>query len=248
MYDSSLIQTTRDYVAWTATTATYMETIENEEEKRYYPLLGLLDEIGEVAGLLKRQRRDGTEINYANLKLELGDIAWYLARIHYDHVGEVSLNKSTNTLFKVAESLGADKNSDWIRGTCFDDAFIIMELAKPHIVTKNAAVRFVTGRGDRPITNLIDLFQSMEVADQAMEKPVNKFIISMSERIAEDKTHIAGVLMHIVSEANGMEGLLTYFCLCYRLGFDIMDILRANVDKLESRKERGTLHGKGSHR
>ena len=50
-----------------------------------YPLLGLVNEAGEVAGKVKKIFRDkGGEINEESktaLKAELGDVLWYLAQI-----------------------------------------------------------------------------------------------------------------------------------------------------------------------
>lgn len=66
------------YIQWTDSTAVYPK--EREQE---YLRLGLLSEVGEVAGVLKRRVRDG-EIAPEKLLAEMGDLLWYLARLHRD--------------------------------------------------------------------------------------------------------------------------------------------------------------------
>lgn len=50
-----------------------------------YPTLGLANEAGEVAGKIKKLFRDKggriTDADRESLKLELGDVLWYLAQI-----------------------------------------------------------------------------------------------------------------------------------------------------------------------
>lgn len=43
--------------------------------------LGLISEVGEVAGLFKKHHRDGGDFPLKELKLELGDCLWYVTRI-----------------------------------------------------------------------------------------------------------------------------------------------------------------------
>lgn len=66
----------RGYIDWTASTAIYPKDVEAE-----YLQLGLLSEAGEVAALFKRKLRDATEIDREQELHELGDCAWYLARM-----------------------------------------------------------------------------------------------------------------------------------------------------------------------
>jgi NTP pyrophosphatase (non-canonical NTP hydrolase) len=68
-----------------------------------YPILGLVNEAGEVAGKIKKVFRDkGGEISAETreaLKAELGDVLWYLAQtcteldIPLDEVAESNLTK-----------------------------------------------------------------------------------------------------------------------------------------------------------
>ena len=63
------------YREWTRTTAVYPK--DREEE---YLMIGLANEVGEVLGKYKKQvRGDGSK--YKEIREELGDVMWYLARI-----------------------------------------------------------------------------------------------------------------------------------------------------------------------
>ena len=63
------------YREWTRTTAEYPK--DKEEE---YLLIGLANEVGEVLGKYKKQLR-GDGDKYKEIRDELGDVCWYLARI-----------------------------------------------------------------------------------------------------------------------------------------------------------------------
>jgi NTP pyrophosphatase (non-canonical NTP hydrolase) len=63
------------YREWTRTTAVYPK--DREEE---YLMIGLANEVGEVLGKYKKQvRGDGDK--YKEIRAELGDVCWYLARL-----------------------------------------------------------------------------------------------------------------------------------------------------------------------
>ena len=64
-----------DYVTWTATTAVYPP-----ERALEYVTLGLLSEIGELAGKAKKRLR-GDSVSDADIVAELGDCLWYCARL-----------------------------------------------------------------------------------------------------------------------------------------------------------------------
>ena len=73
------------YREWTRTTAEYTE--DREEE---YLMIGLANEVGELLGKYKKQiRGDGDK--YKEIRAELGDVLWYLARM-FDHY-ELMLNE-----------------------------------------------------------------------------------------------------------------------------------------------------------
>ena len=73
------------YREWTRTTAEYPK--DREEE---YLMIGLANEVGELLGKYKKQiRGDGDK--YKEIRAELGDVLWYLARM-FDHY-ELMLNE-----------------------------------------------------------------------------------------------------------------------------------------------------------
>jgi len=229
-----------DYVRWTQTTALYLEKTEADEDaKRYYEVLGLIDEVGEVAGILKRQIRDDVPFDREKFGLELGDIAWYLARIHYDHA-DLELD-TENAYYPLAVEMGIQAE---VKGlTCFDITIFICEKLKKHFLTNEAAARFMFS--GRP-ANMLELMKQAHhgfTRDDAM----GNFITRMYKRIS-DEVPTVGILMHLVSEANSMEAIFDWCALCYKYNYAILDVLQDNVNKLESRKERGVLHGKGSER
>lgn len=68
-----------EYQVWTRTTAIYPKEGDIAE---HYLMSALTGEVGEVASLIKRKIRDNTErdVYLADMKKELGDVLWYLAR------------------------------------------------------------------------------------------------------------------------------------------------------------------------
>jgi NTP pyrophosphatase (non-canonical NTP hydrolase) len=68
-----------EYQVWTRTTAVYPCEGDLAE---HYLMSALTGEVGEVASLLKRKIRDKTpqDVYLADMKKELGDVLWYLAR------------------------------------------------------------------------------------------------------------------------------------------------------------------------
>ena len=87
------------YKKWTRETAVYPKELEEE-----YLMIGLANEVGEVLGKYKKQLRgDGSK--YKEIRSELGDVCWYLARLFdmYDmtlvevlHENYVKLNDRKN--------------------------------------------------------------------------------------------------------------------------------------------------------
>lgn len=229
-----------DYVRWTQTTALYLEKTEADEDaKKYYEVLGLVDEVGEVAGMLKRQIRDDVPFDREKFGLELGDIAWYLARIHYDHA-DLDLD-SENAYYPLAMEMNIQAE---VKGlTCFDITILICERLKKHFLTQEDAARFMFGSRPASFQQLLKQAHHGFMRDDAM----GNFITRMYKRIS-DEVPTVGILMHLVSEANSMEAIFDWCALCYKYNYEILDVLQDNVNKLESRKERGVLHGKGSER
>ena len=85
-------------------TAEYHENTESKLEDMSYTVLGLVNEAGETAGVLKKfLRGDYTEDNesdwYKDLAKELGDTLWYLAVVAdefsftLDEIAQMNLDK-----------------------------------------------------------------------------------------------------------------------------------------------------------
>ena len=63
------------YKKWTRETAVYPKELEEE-----YLMIGLANEVGEVLGKYKKQLR-GDGDKYKEIRSELGDVMWYIARL-----------------------------------------------------------------------------------------------------------------------------------------------------------------------
>jgi len=84
-----------DYQAETSKTAIYPD-----ESGREYLFLGLVNEAGEVAGVIKKAIRDNEgHVNSILLSKELGDVLWYISEIanrygiNLEHVLEANIAK-----------------------------------------------------------------------------------------------------------------------------------------------------------
>lgn len=67
---------------WSQYQAAAQSTAQYPHESRWdYLSLGLISEVGELAGKLKREIRDGAPRDVDALVLELGDVAWYVAQL-----------------------------------------------------------------------------------------------------------------------------------------------------------------------
>lgn len=93
------------YGEWSAETAVYPRDRVNE-----YLLAGLTEEIGEVAGLFKREIRDD-EWSTNKLEREMGDVLWYWVRICEEN-GLVP----SKVMMKNIEKLTARKEQGKIHG------------------------------------------------------------------------------------------------------------------------------------
>lgn len=69
-----------EYQKKTNETAIYPGAGSGDDRELTYLALGLTSEAGEVAGLIKKLLRDGL-YDPGKLVYELGDVAWYLARL-----------------------------------------------------------------------------------------------------------------------------------------------------------------------
>lgn len=236
-----IITSTADYVRWTQTTALYLDKVKDGEASAEYELLGAIDEVGEIAGMLKRQIRDDVQFDREAFGLELGDLAWYLARIHYNHA-DAPLD-AENNMYPIINQL---KMIDEIKGmTCFEIAIIVAEKLKKNYLSKDACGNFLFGGKPRNLAHMMEQLKMVQEGIGA-DDPVKHFVLSMYRRLSDCPT--VGILMHIAAECHTMEAVLDWTSLCYKFNYEILDVLQNNVIKLESRKERGMLHGKGSKR
>jgi len=72
----------KTYQAFTDSTAIYPK-----DQELSYVMLGLMSEVGEIADKLKKHIRDGNgepmnDQQIIALQKEMGDVLWYLARLH----------------------------------------------------------------------------------------------------------------------------------------------------------------------
>lgn len=73
----------------------------NLEEQ--YLILGLISEVGELAGKIKKGIRDNKGlVNEDAIESELGDVLWYLARLAYCY--DISLSEIADTNIKKLKS------------------------------------------------------------------------------------------------------------------------------------------------
>lgn len=69
------------------------------DERKTYPLLGLIGEVGEFANKYKKVIRDGREFSQEDVRAELGDCLWYLSALasdfglRLDDIANANLNK-----------------------------------------------------------------------------------------------------------------------------------------------------------
>lgn len=69
-----------EYQQKTMNTAIYPEAGTGSDMEIFYLSLGLTSEAGEIAGKVKKYIRDG-KLDPGAIAYELGDVAWYLARL-----------------------------------------------------------------------------------------------------------------------------------------------------------------------
>jgi len=69
-----------DYQEKAMATAIYPEAGSGSDMEIFYLALGITSEAGEVAGKVKKYIRDG-KLDPGAIAYELGDVAWYLARL-----------------------------------------------------------------------------------------------------------------------------------------------------------------------
>lgn len=112
--------TLNGYQQFTNTTKTFPE-----KHAIVYPILGLCEEAGEVAGKLKRWLRGDTpNLDVEGLKREMGDVLWYLASLATDlgitledvaktNIEKLTLRKKTNTLKGSGDNREEDEDKNF---------------------------------------------------------------------------------------------------------------------------------------
>ena len=94
------------YTQFTRDTKQYPSDVEME-----YLMIGLANEVGELLGKYKKQiRGDGDK--YKEIRAELGDICWYLARL-FDHYGVSQMEVLHRNFVKLTDR----KNRGVIKGS-----------------------------------------------------------------------------------------------------------------------------------
>lgn len=89
----------REYQTWTANTAVYPHSGTGNVQELMYLGLGLAGEAGEVGNNVSKLFRDGESAELRdNIKKELGDVMWYMARLatvlEVDLTQTISSNKA----------------------------------------------------------------------------------------------------------------------------------------------------------
>ncbi len=78
----------------------------------FYPSLGLAGEVGELLNKVKKIARDGAVPDREGIKMELGDILWYVARIASEM--DISMDEIANSNI---EKLRKRKENGTIHGS-----------------------------------------------------------------------------------------------------------------------------------
>ncbi|HEY1644843.1 MAG TPA: hypothetical protein VGF75_00470 [Candidatus Saccharimonadales bacterium] len=233
-----IIQTVSDYVNWTETTAIYPRN--DIEQSRNYEFLGVYSEIGEVCGMLKRELRDPDyTLERLSLKKELGDIAWYLARLHYDH------NEKNEKIEEILINTGIEKPESM---NCFSIAYSIWKYFQPLCATDTAVIKAVTGLTHESCPDLEEALSKVETRMTGLTHHEAARVALILDFSKDYKKPIGFFMSDFVEECCSSIGLVKWFILCDRYRFEPLDVMRTNYRKLEDRKERDKLHGSGDTR
>jgi hypothetical protein len=128
--EQSLSETWSKYVELSAITAIFGD--KSDKVRRDYILLGMISELGEVAGKYKKLIRDGVFDEYAFLD-EVGDVYWYLAAYCREHK------------MKDWPALSPDSSSYWKEdlprsiGYAIETAASLMRDSNPSFATREVA-------------------------------------------------------------------------------------------------------------
>lgn len=229
--NSDIITTVSEYSAWTETTAVYPR--DDSKREYQYILLGFISEIGEVCGMLKRELRDPDyTLERLNLKLELGDIAWYLARLHYKHTQEPDGDEDS-TIEKIIKYLDLHPENM----NCFETARAIWEHLRETAQSRSKAIEFLIGKN---LGSLESFHELAEILERKKENLSPEEIIAGTTVIAMTEMYsmpVPKLLAHLIEHCHGTLGIIGFFILCDRFRFNPLDVMRANFTKLEDKRQ-----------
>lgn len=226
---NDLITNLSEYSAWTEAISTFH--CNDTSRAREYAILGLLSELGEVCGMLKREVSDPDyTLERLNLKLELGDVLWFFARLHYNHTVEDDSEPTASKM--IIEHLGIMLDSY----NCLEVSMAIFNNFKEIAKSRSNVTSYILGKSLQEIKSFEDLLSTItdvknsnsEVADLA-----SATLISMHEMYSMP---VGKLIPIIIDNMDGVIGIISFFIMCDRFRFDPYEIMRANVRKLEDRK------------
>ena len=205
------VLTINDYQDFAKTTAIY-----DSKYKIIYPLLGLINESGEVLGKLKKTMRDNSfvfdEEYTEKMVKELGDVMWYTAALSSDL--DIHLEP---LLYCGKDIITFNEFQDFIKSTLYlpnDNKLIYFILQLTKTCGKLSELS-LTVNWDLHTDDIINQLSSVQFKQYGK---LIKSIITWISLIAD------------------------------QLKIDLDHVIKGNVDKLSSRKERNTLHGDGDNR
>ena len=211
-----------DYQEKTATTAIYPEI---GGRKYIYPILGLIGEAGEVAGKVKKIFRDDDGVFTDEVKEkisgELGDVLWYVAQ--------------------VATTFGYDLED--MVNTYLDD----LDYDLPDLLQTFEECQEVVTKDERAIETYIE---ETGVVDAAFSLATDAVRILKAISIDDKGNSIewsGNERKHLAAKSlGGCVELIALMAAAFEL--NIGEISQANLDKLQSRKERNVIKGDGDNR
>jgi NTP pyrophosphatase (non-canonical NTP hydrolase) len=255
--EGHFIGSVSDYIMWTETTAIYPRG--DHKTEMDYLNLGLVGECGEVAQLLKRKVRDPFyQFSREVMLHELGDIAWYYARIHSDHSFSIETPEKQEEIKDLMQKYMLDKADMPDTGFgCMQIGIAIFSRWYQECKNKNimeilgidqASLREKFFEKLPQIITATDAEAAVEIVGLKFDDSKVELIRLHHAMVSMGKYPNGQLIGEIIDDRDSPFGATEWAILCDRFGFEPLEVLRANYDKLESRKERGTLHGQGDSR
>lgn len=161
----------------------------HEQNVKHY-LLGLIDEIGELAGACKKKEGYGLNIDVANVKEELGDLSYFLTRL----VDEQFNNElRTNVLLNINDIISNKRKIDYSQFKNKPLFFLITELDryKTNIVTYLSTTVNTKEALQHLVDSVLNIYYTISIiaykCDSSLEK-IFKANITKLEKRWKDKT------------------------------------------------------------